>query len=312
MKFIYFLMFLMTLNTSIAQVPGLPLIDNTSEWHFQGTAWYFEFTNCNQDFAVEDSYITYYIQGDTMINSQTYLKMYQERIDSNYCSSNPAIQWVDVSDNFRSFIREENNRIFTYNPSMGTEELFYDYNTIGIGTTLSSDCVVSSIDTLYLLYQPYLKYNCGCTYNNSEFLIQGIGTKRYFFASLNCGVGIEGDWVNKCYTKNGFTISIDAMTSCISTGDTTLYVDVNEVSEQTERRIYPNPSDDKIKVEIDKGLIEKYAVYAIDGRKLLFSDHINSAELSLDLTNLEKGVYIIVFELNNGQVFGEKIVKTGQ
>lgn len=290
-----------------AQLPGFPLIDNTSEWYFQGEAWYQEFQHCNQQTAVENTYYSYFIQGDTLMNNKTYLKMYYERIDSNYCLDNPSITWVDSSNGFRDYIREEGNQIFIYEEDINDEVLVRDYNNIEIGDSLGYNCMVGSIDTLYLLHQPYLKYICDCNY---DFRIQGIGTKRYFLTSIGCGIGIHGDWTNMCYSKNGFTIEIDTSANCISTGDSTLYVSTSDIIPTADYQLFPNPTANKINVVFDESVImDNYSLYSMGGKKLLFSSSVNSTEFTIDISDLISGLYILNIELNNGEMIREKILK---
>jgi len=293
MKYFYLAFFLICSTISHAQLPGFPLIDHTSEWHTRG-GFAYSTSECNNP--------------DTVMNNKTYLKMYYERIDSNYCIGNTAITWVNTSGGFRRYIREENNQIFVYDEDINDEALVYDYNTIEIGDSLGSNCMVSSIDTLYLLHQPYLKYICDCNY---DFLIQGIGTKRFLFTNISCGMGIEGDWRNMCYSKNGFTIEIDTSANCISTGDTTLYVSTSDIVPTTAYRLFPNPTSNTINVVFDEAvMIDNYSLYSIEGRKLLLTDSINSTEFAIDISDLANGLYILNIELNNGEIIKEKILKT--
>jgi len=305
MKYFYLLVFLMCSAISHAQLPGFPLIDHTSEWHIYGYGTGTEL-QCNPPLADVRTTLSYFIQGDTTINSKNYLKMYYERADSHSCFNNSAINWVNYSAGVGGYIREIDNQIFRYNGMINDEELLYDYNTINVGDSLYHNCLVSSIDTLYLLHQPYLKYVCDC---NSDFLIQGIGTKRTFFSRLGCGIGIEADWKNMCYSKNGFTIEVDTSANCISTGDSTLYILASNVIPITKYQLYPNPTSNKVNVVFDETIIDSYSIYSIDGKKLLFADSINSTELAIDISNLISGLYILKIELNNGEIIKEKIFK---
>jgi len=290
-----------------AQLPGFPMIDETSEWHFEAEAWYFEFINCNQSTAVEESYFTLFLQGDTMVNSISYYKMYQERIDSNYCLDNPSITWTDSQTVLRNLIREDNNSLYLYNLNQNSEELLYDYNLIQMGDSLGPNCNIVSIDTLYLLYQPYLKYHCDC---DGEFLVQAIGTSKSLLSSLSCGIGIESNTTNMCYFKNGFAIQIDSSATCSSTGDSSMYVLNAPHIVQKEISISPNPTSDELRIIGASDLaFRAYSIFSIEGKIQKSSAIAKTSSISLDISNLNNGIYVLHIELDNGQFYQKKIVK---
>lgn len=293
-------------NYSIAQLPDFPFIDSTSEWTFEGFSTYQEFDHCNLGFAYGHSIITFFIDGDTTIAGNTYHKMFEERIDSNYCANDASINWVGTSTSFKRYIREDNHKLYVYSTSNQTDVLFRDYEDITVGTVLSNSCTVGSIDTLHLLHQPYLKYNCECNY---DFLIQGIGTKRNLLATTDCGTGIEGDWHNLCYKKNGFTIAIDSLSTCISTGDSTLYVATNDLIPGKDYTFYPNPTTDLITIELNENLSGNYTIFSLTGKKIITQQFSNSTELIVDFSNFSKGVYFLVLYADKGTVTSMKILK---
>lgn len=306
-KFICWMMLLLISHTVKSQLPGYSLIDSTSEWYVYGSYVWGDFSHCNQEIAISNSVTRYYIDADTTINLKTYFMMRWESTTESYCVSDTTIQWTESSSGNGKLIREEDNRIYVFVPSNVDEVLVYDYNSISIGDVLNPNCTVGSIDTLYLLHQPYLKYNCEC---NNEFLIQGIGTKRALFSTLDCGIGIEGDLKNMCYRKNDFVINIDPTSDCTSTGDTSVFVGLKETLNETALRIYPNPTKGHLELEVESDVIKSYTLFSIDGKQLLKGRNIHSNRLALDLSNLENGLYILFTEMKNGGIARELIVKT--
>lgn len=275
----------------------MPLCDYTSEWIVNGTFVYQEFIHCQQDIAVDNTTITYTVSGDTLLNGISYLKINQHRVDSSNCVSNPLISWVTESDMLAYIIREESNVLYLYDTFQGEESILYDYNEIEIGTVLSNDCTVASIDTLYLLYQPYLRYNCDC---DSEFLVQAAGTKRLFNAPLNCGIGIEGDWANVCYSKNGFSIQLHEEASCIDTGDPSLYgPDSMESNSKQTLQISPNPTREKIRIKLAKPSNGIISLMTMKGRAILIQSFENQMQMELNLRDTPTGVYLL--QLQDGE-----------
>ena len=304
----YFVLFplLLLFSALKAQLPGFPLIDATSKWYVQGEFIFQDFTNCNQQMAIQTSTITYSIVGDTMIIGNTYFKFHYSRKDSSFCLSDPTITWVENSGGQFDFIRETNNQLLRYDPDTQEEVVFKDYNNINIGTVLSSDCTVNQIDTLYLLNQPYLKYICDC---NEEFIIEGIGSKRHLYAQLDCGSGIEGDWRNLCYEKNGFVINVDPDSDCQSTGDTTEYVGINSISISPSLEIYPSPFINMLNISANHTTISKFNVISLGGRVLITKENIFRKEVTINTSKLNTGIYFVTIELENGDLITKKIYK---
>ncbi|MDO8367540.1 MAG: T9SS type A sorting domain-containing protein [Saprospiraceae bacterium] len=307
MKYFYLIIFLAIFSNSNAQLPNFPFIDSTSEWYTQGEFFYAEFFHCNQSFAIEKSSFTYFIKGDTSIALKKYYKLYSERINLNYCLNNPAIQWGNSSTQFVRYIREENHKIYTYEEFNGIDLLLRSYDNISIGDSLYNDCLVVSIDTLFLLNQPYLKYNCAC---DSQFLIQAIGTKKEgLFSIPDCGTGIEGSTKNMCYRKNGFVIKVNPNSNCISSGDSSIYVSAKNITKTLNNKIYPNPIIDVINIELPENLSGSYTLYSLDGKRVLSKHFLNCNKLTVDFSNFIKGIYFLIIQSEKGGLSYHRIIK---
>ena len=306
MKLQYVVLFLFFANTSLAQLPGFSLIDETSTWQARGVSALPNGFHCNQGVEVDITHRTYFLSGDTTISGNTYFKMYAYDIDSSYCVADPNIYWLDTVTNFVRLIREDNNKIFTFNESTQIESILYDYDSINIGDVLNSSCTIASIETLYLLEQPYLKYNCDC---GDDFLIQGIGTSQTFFSPPNCGTVFGGDWTNLCYQKNGFNIQIDSEAMCTTFGDTSLYVSINDLSSEIEIKIFPNPTIDLVQIEFDQNWNGKAIITSIDGKEIFSQQYNHIEKTSIDFSNFKNGIYILSLKSFGGKISFHRIVK---
>jgi hypothetical protein len=72
--------------------------------------------------------------------------------------------------------------------------------------------------------------------------------------------------------------------------------------------IYPNPTTDEISIQFNNEFQEtKYTIYDLIGRSL-FIGNLNKKEEKISLEKLNKGVYLIEFNNNQGK-FVEKIIK---
>ncbi|MCK9164011.1 MAG: T9SS type A sorting domain-containing protein, partial [Bacteroidales bacterium] len=73
-----------------------------------------------------------------------------------------------------------------------------------------------------------------------------------------------------------------------------------------EAKVYPNPAIDKLNIE-SKEMIQRLEVYDALGRKV-FSKIPNQNNFSFDISNLERGIYILKLQTKKG-IGSYKIVK---
>ena len=72
-------------------------------------------------------------------------------------------------------------------------------------------------------------------------------------------------------------------------------------------RIYPNPANDLLTVEMDKPEWGSIEITSINGQ-LLYSTRMKGSILQIDLSSFQKGVYFITVR-SRDQVWTEKVVK---
>ncbi|MBQ2187294.1 MAG: T9SS type A sorting domain-containing protein, partial [Bacteroidales bacterium] len=87
------------------------------------------------------------------------------------------------------------------------------------------------------------------------------------------------------------------------------YDAIAENAEQTVKpyHCYPNPTSDRIFIDISPDVeCAQVDIYTLDGR-LLHSQSSNFE--TVDMSNLEPGIYIIKVRLADGREFTERIVK---
>lgn len=75
----------------------------------------------------------------------------------------------------------------------------------------------------------------------------------------------------------------------------------------TDVNIYPNPTDDFIKIN-SNNVIKEINIFSIDGR-MVYSNHVNQCEAIIDATGFNKGTYIVRM-ISDRDVVVKRIVKT--
>jgi len=158
-----------------------------------------------------------------------------------------------------------------------------------------------------LLEQPYLRYNCEC---GEDYVMQAVGTSQTFFSNPTCGIGLGGDWRNLCYQKNGFNIQLDPdATTCINTGDTSLYVATDHLISPSNFRLFPNPTKDFVHLELDLPQSGQYFIFSTNGKKIQQQSFQNKEKLEVDLSLLRQGIYFLYLQIENENFSFFKIIK---
>ncbi len=154
----------------LAQNSNLPL-DNSSVWRIKRTI-------CNNgSFAKVNDYRSY-INGDTVINSITYKKMYTAGIRYEVCLDGSTIcdsMIYPYSDEYQAAYRNENNKVFLIQKDYNDEMKIFDFNLM-IGDTFPAvgpnPIIIESIDSVLIGN----KYHKQFLSNTNFWVIEGLGS----------------------------------------------------------------------------------------------------------------------------------------
>jgi len=119
--------------------------------------------------------------------------------------------------------------------------------------------------------------------------------------------------VGRVHTMGAFLIRTDSLgctlPNCL---DTNLHVSIEEIVEMQKQKliIYPNPVHDKLQIAINNQgeKVEQIVIYDINGREILKKSYM-SYLINIDVSNLNKGVYIIKVKGSSGNVLSKKFIK---
>jgi hypothetical protein len=111
----------------------------------------------------------------------------------------------------------------------------------------------------------------------------------------------------------GWFVKTDSLGFALPNGGDTLYhigIEEFEVIQKQELILYPNPARDNIQIAINiQGVkVEQVVIFDINGREVLrktFSDFL----VNMNVSSLNKGIYMIKVIGNNGRVFNSKFIK---
>jgi hypothetical protein len=235
----------------------------------------------------------YRLSGDTVINNQTYTKLYKSQeefpINWNYCAG----------------LREENQKVWRNGTNNYPEMLIYDF-TLNLGDTINlwddDPMIVDSIVNkpinnenrkhIYFSYPGYPSL--------SELWIEGIGSNR---GILEPGSGtFEGgsSWL-LCMKENGAIIySNPNYNSCF------LITKIEEINNSLIEA-YPNPAEDLIKISnLENIRIESISLFDLSGQKIRDFD---KSKTELDLSRISTGIYLLKLSYANSEIIRKIIIR---
>ncbi len=296
-------LFMGVMTKTTAQTPYSNYIDYTSEWTILITGLDTDYngTYCGSFGTIlYKTYLTYYITGDTVVNSKAYYKMEYTSIDSIFCINGVDIPYIttNISTHPSQPIREDSLKRFYYLRFDGTEVNYVDFN-LNIGSTFSS-CTISDIDTIYFGGMPLRKFCCSCFEPNGPyaFVIEGIGYGRGFFDFWGCSMGFEGSVSSVSYRKQGIELDFGSVTTC-----SLLPTDIapSKAKENTVQ-IYPNPGFGTYQIHTD------YPITGVDVYNALGQIIYHTETTEIDVRFAPAGVYFAHISTQAGTVL-QKIVK---
>lgn len=273
MKKILILLIVLKTASSFGQV----FLTNTKKWN----DLYAFYATCNCSMHETHSY---YFDGDSIINENTYKVLYDSTFRATYNSD-----IIEVTK--KGFIRESNagNEIFFIENGTTLETKIYDFGFIPdsilkIGLYTYKVHSTDSIDVLGEKRKILYLSDAG---KNGLYWISGIGSNRglFYFQYQDALLLCVKDQ-NKLIYKNEDNydcVFFDFVSS------------VNEIK-SSEITAYPNPTNDSFLIT-SKKIIECVEIFNSTG-KLILTASPNLTEFSVDLSTQENGIYFVRIDEN--------------
>ena len=158
-------------------------------------------------------------------------------------------------------------------------------------------------------------YASGSFFNGTNF-------EARIYKSSNDGLSwsqITTTGLNILYTGNAFLYhnnkffisgSVSNSTQNYSVFASSSTLSVNEYSKEMNYKLFPNPFQNEIFLQDLNSNIIKVELYdALGNRIKFFNENLNNDNLTLDLTDLKKGVYILILYSENKKFKSTKIIK---
>lgn len=251
---------------------------------------------------------------DTVINTNSYFKIFKYDDDTSF----------HYSDGYDyTFVREDNNRVYWYDPIHDIDLLLYDFSlTQGDSIYVTPKSIYTSITDSVLLVCEYKDTITDLLGNERlrlkmktidpslyysfdfEYWIYGIGSSLGLFNSgrLSEAVMDQQDPLLYCCHKNMDIVYHDSNQSdCHQSTLNTNNLQINTIE------IYPNPAFNKIDVK-SNNLIDLIYIVDYQGRIVINKD-VKDLHGIIDLKFLENGIYTLIVSFKDGSDLLNKIVK---
>lgn len=261
--------------------------------------------------GINDYYsrLTFYLDGDTLLNGLLYYKVYHTRWDSTVHEMFPAPPTVQTSGpNYTYALREDSlDRFWKGHTAPAAPELLTDFR-LAVGDTLPARCVVDSISTLFYNSVPLKRW--WTTYSmwlHRGGVVEGVGDLGFV-----CSLGFESNTWTVCYSKDGLTLQLDTTADC-SVWPAPVYhhqiaLGVPQAGASSVC-IYPNPATDRLVVQWPAAAVDELLLLNAQGAVVQRHAVAGATEAQLLLGACARGVYLVQLKRNGRVVEGRRVVK---
>jgi hypothetical protein len=262
--------------TSLAQ-QYQPIPDSNAVWDivfFRDPAF--------PDLPPYHSHFKYSIKGDTVLDNLLYSKIFRTFINI-HCSN-------DTSVSLYRFVRNDviNKKVYFYSIDNNAEELLYDFDlqtgdTLKGAVFLNTNFTVGVIDSIPIHDVFHKRYEILINnYFFQYYLIEGIGTSLGLFERV-----VEFWPIHdlRFFTLDGSLAYTSQNAIACELETDTCFVDVKEVSETRGLKVFPNPVNNVLNIEINDRILKNtlcnLSIYDLYARCLLNIDFYNNVQVNL-------------------------------
>jgi hypothetical protein len=237
-----------------------------------------------------------YCDGDTIINSKSFYKLY-ESVKSIYY----PLGYPDTTlHQYLGAIREDtSNRVFFKNLYDTAEIIIYDFN-LQLGDTIrlwSQDIVVENIDSIEICGKFRKKYWITGP-SRTESLIEGVGFSNGLlgYSHLSSTVA-ESYYRLDCYTEKHNLLCMECD-----------LLFLNQSNRSVSSILFPNPAQNGLYINSTRN-IQKIQLVDIMGKIIYTKENIKSLSFYLELKNYKPGMYVITLLLEDSVSYSTIVLK---
>lgn len=279
------------IKSQYAQTLYSDYLDNSCEWYYYQVGV--------DGSSTTTSYITYYIDGDTITNNNYYFKRYYDRLDT---IRNPMFGSTTVNQTTRvlfDLIREDSlKRFYTlYTPN--TDIILYDFNLSVNDTFANASCTVFDIDSVSINNRTLYWFLAESVPNDKKGLIEGVGHNKFI-----CGTPFHQYESLVCFKKQNQTLTVDTTKNCNAfLTPNKLTTSLSEFNTRHKKiKSYPNPVSDYLNIvhELGNDKIENIQIFNSVGQFMQTPIAKSENIIQIDASEYNRGLYFVIVSFNNG------------
>lgn len=277
-----------------------------------GAEWYY-----NEQFAFSGdiNYIKFTSEKDTLIYGKNCKKISKRH--KIRCNDRPNNEYLYTSNDtvyFLDTIFNEFQILYILNaqPSeywiikVKDEEQEIDSITITVDSISTTQINGQNLRTLYVTYD---KDDENMPYTYSSMIIEKIGDVKYMFnwypwSNVACDANYTSGL--RCYQDSDIGLySTGIVDSC---DYVYVWTGIDNVESLAQIELFPNPAQDFVEIKIADFPYFSTELFDLNG-KLLLSGKTLDSNLKLDLSQIEKGIYVVLVKHNNKIIGCKKMIK---
>lgn len=267
-------------------------------------------------------YFQYSITGDTLINSNTYKKIYRSFVfEDNVYHDTPITPTPPPPSGYVGALRDDSisNKTFFIFANTNDDSLLYDYN-LGVGDTLRGFItlyidtfhikpIVSSIDSILINGQYRKRWNFDSIGYSPLYIIEGIGASTGLIEQIYTYAIDFLDRFLICVKDDSTVLFVSNYNS--SFGCNLIYAELNEINSNYSFNCYPNPFSSQMTLQTNNILKNAtLTIYNSFGQQVTQIKNISGQTLTLHRDNLSSGLYFLQLTQDNKILTTDKIVIT--
>jgi hypothetical protein len=312
MKQILLLLINVTIVTFItfSQTTTFHPFSSSAVWRVDGS-YINNVEGCNVNY-----YYSYYLNGDTTINGNSYKKVYKTAVfaDSSGatfpdapCDPNLA---YNLLPGYVGGLRDDETafKTFIVRKSTTTELLLFDYNLV-VGDQVDGEMgpnpgfMVSLVDSVLINgnYRKRWNFDDGGMFS---YYIAGIGSKSGFIERSNQSGNSSSNHLVcvRDTNNNSFDSDYTSNYGCISIANN----QEMEISQNYE--LFPNPfsyqTELKLETPIENGNL---VIYDLQGSKIMEMSNLSGSEIYIQRASIQNGIYFLKLTENQKLIVNAKL-----
>lgn len=261
---------------------------------------------------------TYFVNGDTLLNDEVYVKIFEEGLTYNGLGTN---WYSETPYSFPSpmvYLRSEEMKMFKWNEELSVKVLLCDFD-VAVGepfytspTESLNPLIVVSISTITLggIERKIITATPdGAESGYWSQYVEGVGHWRGGIWEINGSNDISCYSNFTCFSLNGesYFVNTDLNPWFVpSTEVCEFVVGLNEIA-TPQIKVYPNPTSDDLNIQCGS-TIRSIEIFDLTGRVVL-ARQTNGKVIKIDTESLKTGSYYLGVSLENGIIKTMKFQK---